>query len=357
MMPSDKYEKLAIKYHLDDIRSASIIGGRLSKIINQVEYAQKPLSYITLNYLETNRFCALLDYANKKVSFTGYLYRAKNEQALRIKVSCTNYSEFIAKKKLAKQKSEYEKRKLEEQAKQVRLKQQRKVKEERHKANAPLIALKQRYDLSYFIDDISFPKLMDILRKVDNWKRLTEKEIIWLSTKGREYFTPELKIRFHKIEADFYVNKFKKSKNPWSAINASSHYRKCEESLKADLLLCKVNKTTLKTSKIKSAICTTHGGVKRDLGKWKDALKLGEKAHGLTPKDFRPCTLLGAVYMETGSHGEGQLWYNKAIKRGFKEESMDNELKSIYRCTHKSNQKELREHLLKIDSVRYNWVK
>jgi len=36
-----------------------------------------------------------------------------------------------------------------------------------------------------------------------------------------------------------------------------------------------------------------------------DALMLGENAHKLTPKDFRPCTLLGAVNMENGSYDLG----------------------------------------------------
>jgi len=38
---------------------------------------------------------------------------------------------------------------------------------------------------------------------------------------------------------------------------------------------------------------------------------LGKEAHLLTPRDFRPCTLLGAVNVEIGNYDLGQSWYKK----------------------------------------------
>ncbi len=82
--------------------------------------------------------------------------------------------------------------------------------------------------------------------------------------------------------------------------------------------------------KLQSALCTTYGGVKRDLGQRGKALDLGTKAHDLTPQDFRPCTLLGAVYIELGAYELGRDWYNKAEARGASEKSIDDDLRSIF---------------------------
>jgi len=198
---------------------------------------------------------------------------------------------------------------------------------------------------------------MNILRKVENRVRLFEDEVVWLLTEGEEYFTTELKKGFHQNEADFHAGEFKKSKDPWSAVNASSHYRKCKESKTADSMLSTIDIAGLKNRKLKSALCTTHGGVKRDIKEYDEALSLGEQAHLLTPKDFRPCTLLGAVNIEIGHFDLGHSWYGKAVKRGYSEKSMDDELRSIFKRAEKSKQEALRNDLLKRDSVRYRWAK
>jgi hypothetical protein len=186
---------------------------------------------------------------------------------------------------------------------------------------------------------------------------ISEDEVVWLTTEGNEYFTQELRKRFHKNEAEFHAGEFKKSKDSWSAVNASSHYRKCNESNTADSMLNKIDVSILKDRKLKSALCTTHAGVKRDLKKYDAALALGEQTHFLTPQDFRPCTLLGAVNMEIGQYDLGQYWYGKAVKRGYNEKSMDDELRSIFICAEKSKQEALRNHLLKMDPARYSWAK
>jgi hypothetical protein len=192
---------------------------------------------------------------------------------------------------------------------------------------------------------------------IDKGTRLTEKEVVWLNVDGNEYFTKPLRITFHHIEAIFYTEEFKNKKDPWLVVNASSHYRKCGKSLVADQLLNTIKVKPLKNIKLKSAIYTTHGGVKRDLKDKNDALMLGDNAHKLTPKDFRPCTLLGAVNIEIGSYDLGQAWYAKAIENGFSEKAMDSELKSIYFRLSKSEKDALRSHLHSIDPQRYKWAK
>jgi Flp pilus assembly protein TadD len=197
---------------------------------------------------------------------------------------------------------------------------------------------------------------MNILRKVDSGGRLSKEELIWL-LESEEYYTRELKEGYHRNEARFYAAQYNKTKDYWSAINASSHYRKCGEADTADSMLKTIDGSVLKNKKLKSALFTTYGGVKRDLGEKDEALNLGKKGHLLTPQDFRPCTLLGALNYEIGNLDLGRSWFNKAIQRGYDENSMDNELRSIFMRADKSAKENLCNYLIKIDPVRYGWTK
>jgi len=202
---------------------------------------------------------------------------------------------------------------------------------------------------------------MDILHRVDNGVRISEEEVVWLLTEPEEcdtpYFTQELREGFHRNEAKFYVGEFEKSKDPWAAVNASSHFRKCNQPRTAESMLSTIDMSGLKDRKLKSALCTTLGGVKRDLKKWDEAISLGEQAHLLTPMDFRPCTLMGAVNMEIGNYLLGQSWYKKAVERGASEKSVDDDLRGIFMRADKSKQEALRNYLLEIDPARYSWAK
>lgn len=179
---------------------------------------------------------------------------------------------------------------------------------------------------------------------------------MWLSSVGEDYFSDELRTAYHQLEAEFFASEFKKTRDPWMAVNASGHYRKCDRARDADALLGIIDVEHQRSPKIKSAICTTHGGVKRDLGHWAEALRLGEKAHALQAHDYRPCTLLGAIHMETGNYSIGQEWYAKAVERGATVDSVDQDLHTIFFRADPTRQAEMREFLLIEDPVRYAWV-
>lgn len=354
LMPPSLVE-VASKYHVEDLPGASIPGSRITNILKQVELGT-PLSHFTLEYLRKNGFLALFRYAKNEISFTDFLKIAEPEQSKR---------RTSTEAKSIKEETE---RQLKRKAflANVRLEQERAAAKKRAYDNDPRnIAkakqneLRNRYDLSQYIEREHFPRLMDILRRVDRGIRLTEDDIVWLTTKDDEYeyYTTELRERYHENEAEFYAGEFKKRKDPWNAVNASSHYRKCEKARTADSMLNGIVVSRLKNIKLKSALCTTHGGVKRDLGSHNEAITLGELAHQLTPKDFRPCTLLGAVNMEIGNHIIGESWYEKAIERGASEKSVDNDLQSIFRRAESAKREELRAYLLKKDPYRYSWAK
>lgn len=222
--------------------------------------------------------------------------------------------------------------------------------------------LLRKYDLTEsLVENGDIHRLKKIIEKANQGLRLNQDEIAWLmiARKGNYYgyYTQPLREKYHENEAEFFSTEFKRTRNPWDAINASSHFRKCRQSKKANTFLMNINATNLKTKKIKSAFKTTFGGVKRDLKKFEDALSFGNQAHIFTPNNFRPCTLLGAVNIELGNYEEGQSWYKKAIKRGATEKSIDDDLRSIFMRSEKSKRDDLAKFLYKNNPDRYSWVK
>lgn len=197
---------------------------------------------------------------------------------------------------------------------------------------------------------------MSILKRVDADQRLGGEDYVWLSSVGEAYFSDQLRAAYHLLEANFFLGEFKITRDPWMAVNASGHYRKCNRASDASSLLSSIDIEAQKTAKLKAALCTTQGGVMRDLKRWDEALRFGEKAHSIRPNDFRPCTLLGAIHMETGNYTLSQEWYAKAVERGATVDSVDQELRNIFFRADKAKQAEMREFLLSEDSARYSWV-
>ena len=76
----------------------------------------------------------------------------------------------------------------------------------------------------------------------------------------------------------------------------------------------------------------------------------------MTPKDFRPCTLLGAVHVELGNLTAGWDWYQKAEELGASERSVDQDLRGILRRADKHRREEIQSFLLRADPARYGWV-
>ncbi len=94
----------------------------------------------------------------------------------------------------------------------------------------------------------------------------------------------------------------------------------------------------------------------RDLGQRDEALRLGAQAHLLQPRNFHPCTLLGAVHMESGNFAEGHAWYTKAQERGASERVIDSELRSIFQRADPTRRAAMKAYLLTNDPDRFQWV-
>jgi hypothetical protein len=139
-------------------------------------------------------------------------------------------------------------------------------------------------------------------------------------------------------------------------VNGSSHYRKAKLAPEALKLLENVHIEDCRSQHLQSALCTTRGGALRDLRKFDEALALAERAHAFEPASFHPCTLLGALHYELGSHALGDEWFAKAVERGATQHNVDDELRAIFRRAKGEGRSAMKRHLLALDPARYAWV-
>ena len=359
----DDMRKDAVFYCVDHIESSMIPHSMLHKIIQKLKTKQNDsLTLPEKAYLVRQNLNALHSLVEGKISFNQYKKEVVNDrikhqeqlEAERLRLEKLRELELIQLKK--QQEKLAQERKVREQAERERrkkLESDPKYIERQKEKN-----LIKKYDIYlYDIVDKHRSKLINILKLLDNNQRLSEQDAIWLNSEGRQFFTDELKIKFHRVEADFYLNEYKTTKLHWHAINASSQLRKAKASKEAENFLENTEISLNKNKKLLSAYFTTLGGVKRDIRKVDTAIECGVKAHENNSQDYRPCTLLGAIYMENHEYTLGHDWYSKARDRGAPEKSINADLRSILLKLDKSKRVEMIASLLKKDPYLYSWLK
>ena len=359
----DDMKKDAAFYYLDHLESSIIPHSMLHKIIQKLKTKQNDsLTLPEKAYLLRNNLNALYALVEGKISFNQDKKESSNDRV-------------VYKKRLEEEQIRLEKLKelerIEEQKRQEKLAQERKAREQAERERRKKLesdpkyiaqqrekALLNKYEIyPYLIGNKQRSKLLNILNLLDNQQRLQEQDAIWLSSEGREFFTGEVKMKFHRVEADFYLKQYEVTKSDWHAINASSQLRKCKASKEAEKFLENTKISSNKNSKLLSAYFTTLGGVKRDLKKSDTAIEHGLKAHDHSSQDYRPCTLLGAIYMENHEYDLGHDWYSKARDRGAPENSINADLRSILLRLDKAKRSEMVASLLKKDPYIYGWLK
>ena len=359
----DDMRKDAVFYCVDHIESSMIPHSMLHKIIQKLKTKQNDsLTLPEKAYLVRQNLNALHSLVEGKISFNQYKKEVVNDrikhqehlEAERLRLEKLRELELIQLKK--QQEKLAQERKVREQAERERrkkLESDPKYIERQKEKN-----LIKKYDIYFYdIADKHRAKLINILKLLDNNQRLSEQDAIWLNSEGRQFFTDELKMKFHRVEADFYLNEYKTTKLHWHAINASSQLRKAKASKEAEKFLENTEISLNKNKKLLSAYFTTLGGVKRDIRKVDTAIECGVKAHENNSQDYRPCTLLGAIYMENHEYTLGHDWYSKARDRGAPEKSINADLRSILLKLDKSKRIEMIASLLKKDPYLYSWLK
>jgi tetratricopeptide (TPR) repeat protein len=221
--------------------------------------------------------------------------------------------------------------------------------------------------------------LYAILQKLEKGERLEPTDVAWLEenrtearqptysyygwqeeprSQGYRLFSGKIFITYHKIEATFYEQEYKRTGNKWNLPNASSHWRKADRPKQALKLTENLNFDKIKENKLKSAILTTRGGAFRDIGDLDKAEKCARQAIEYQPNSHHPYTLMGAICFERGEYSEGEYWFAEAIKRGASPRDQDAEIKRVVKNAKDENKRrEVVEYLLKKDPQRYAWAK
>ncbi len=350
---------LAQRYFVDDLPGANIPATRLRNVLDNLQQGHT-LSALALKYLQAQGLVALRQFALGETTYEAFRETAVAEQFKRKQAAEVERLARDA-ERLAKE-AEYEAtaaaRAAEYERTRHRAEEARRARERDPKfiARVKSQQLRMRYGLDQFIEEQAFARVMDILQRLDGGSRLNDADVLWLTTEGKNYYTESLQAAFHECEAEFFAAEYSRTMDPWNAVNASGHFRKCDRARTAHELLASIPAQQQATPKLKSAICTTHGGVMRDLGRMDEALALGGHAHAFTPGDFRPCTLLGAVNIELGNLSVGWDWYRKAEERGASVRSIDHDLRGIFMRADEARRVEIRTFLLREDPARYRWV-
>lgn len=344
---------IASHYCVDDVSSALLIGTRLQGILACL-WEKRPVTSRSLAFLSEQGFDALYRLASGSLGYEEFRETARLERAARL---ARRPPEIPGVEDVAKQERLAAMRALSDETfRKMEAERKARVSDPKYIARAKNRALRERYGIEGYVDEEHFGRLMSILRTVDAGRRIGEVDYAWLCSEGEEYFTEQLRMAYHHLEATALADEFREKGDCWLAVNASSHFRKASESDSADQLLGAIKLENNAPRKLRAALCTTRGGVMRDLERWDDALRLGQEAHALTPKDYRPCTLLGAVYMETSHYDLGQFWYAKAVERGANEQDVDNDLHKIYKRANPDKKAALSAFLIRLDPQRYAWA-
>jgi hypothetical protein len=219
--------------------------------------------------------------------------------------------------------------------------------------------LTERYDLSdsQYKPPSYQSRLYAILQKLDKGERLEPKDFAWLTGERLIYHDSKIFTTYHEIEATFYEQEYKRTRNKWNLVNASSHWRKVVQPERALKQTDNLKFDKIKDNRLKSALKTTRGGAFRDIDELDKAEQCARQAIEYNPSSHHPYTLMGAICYERGQYSDGHYWFDEAIKHGASPSVQDAEIKRVLKNADKDKRKKVVEYMLKKDPVRYKWAK
>ena len=337
-------EDLAKRYLVDDLPGARQSGARLNGILARIDEGAR-ITLWSLQFLSTNRLDALAAFVRGEVKWEAYLQRADNERTVRIAQASEKADRDAA--EMAEREQAL--------ASAISANFAAMARDPRNRRSRESKALRHRYGLGYVEQD-HFRRVMALLRQLANGQRINAEDIVWLQTEADYCWTSELQKAWHTLEADALTKAWQEGGDSWNAVNASSHWRKAGEPERALELTEAASTRGTVTPKLEAALATTRGGAMRDLGRIAEAKLLALEAHELTPDDYRPCTLLGAVHIELGDCFSAQEWFARAEDLGASRESIEREMRALLARCSTHEQQRIQGQLLAWDPERFGWL-
>ena len=336
---------LAEKYLVDDLPGAALVGARLNGILQKIE-AGETLTSLAEAFLNSGGLNSLLALSTGQIDRPTFEEAAERERSQRIQRAKEDADRAAAEQaQRAEAMDAAIKARFAAMENDPVLRRKREARE-----------LRDRFDIG-FIETEHYPRAMRLLKQVANGNRMTAEDVAWLSTEAVDCWTDALQKAWHRLEAEALTKAWEKSDDPWNAVNASAHWRKADEPQQALEVTGAALEKAGRSPKPRSALLTTRGGAMRNVDRLSEARSLGLEAHELTPADFRPCTLLGAVSMELGDLAAGHEWYAKAEALGAERQAIDQDLRALLIRSEPDARDRIRAYLLGQDPERFAWLR
>ncbi|TDR36340.1 hypothetical protein DES43_1053 [Aquamicrobium defluvii] len=336
---------LAEKYLVDDLPGAALVGARLNGILQKIEAGEK-LTTLAEAFLTSGGLNSLLALSTGQIDRPTFEETAERERSERIQRAKEHADRAAAEQaQKAEAMNAAIKARFAAMENDPVLRRKREARE-----------LRDRFDIG-FIETEQYPRVMRLLKQVASGIRPTPEDIAWLATEADDCWTDALQKAWHRLEAEALTKAWAETGDLWDAVNASAHWRKAGEASQALEVTGAALDKAGRNPKPQSALLTTRGGAMRDAGRLNEARALGLEAHEMTPTDFRPCTLLGAVSMELGDLAAGHEWYAKAEALGAERRAIDQELKALLIRLEPNERNRIRAYLLEQDPERFAWLR
>jgi len=335
---------IAAQFFLDDVPGASSPTSRLRGILDQT-ISRHPLTALQKEFLQQHGYTSLLQFALGELKTEEFRIQAQGERNDRLKAKLKAKAALREKKRIEHVRNP-----------EVTNRDAAFHSVERDRELDPNKKMQEAFDRFGLanIGSKDLGRLDRILQAVMRGRAIKKEDILWLGSDGHEYWTNELRKVHHKNMAEKLRGEWKQTGNIWKAINACSNYRKAELSLEGLSIAKEALSRAAKNKKSRSALLTTAGGAHRDLRNFADCVRLGTEAHALTPEDFRPCTLLGAIHVEMSAYNIGAEWYEKAEARGASRNLIDRELQSILNAAPPEERSKIKKAMKALDASRYS---
>lgn len=335
---------LATRYLVDDLPGAVQVGARLHGILLKID-AGEQLTKPSQEFLTVNGLHALEALVNGRATWETFSRQGEQERADRMLASSAKAEREAAQLiEAAIAKAAAVRANFAALANDPNLRRRREARE-----------LRERYGVGY-VESENYPRVLALLKRISSGQRLKAQEVAWLKVEA-DCWTDELHKAWHAVEARAFTKAWESGGEPWDAVNASAHWRKAGESEQALNLTEAALPGVDADLKLRSALATTRGGAMRDLGRLKDAMALAIEARKLTSRDYRPCTLLGALHMELGDLIEGHEWYARAEKLGAPRQTIDQELRTLIDRSSSKERQRILDYLLLKDPERFGRLK
>ncbi len=209
--------------------------------------------------------------------------------------------------------------------------------------------LKLKYSAEGYADTDPLSDLYLILLNIELTTQLDDKAISWLD-----------KNQLYKTLSLYFEKKYKINGNLWDLVLAAKHARKGDLPERAlDLtniiLTDDINEIG---NRVLSALYTVRGATFRYMGRFAEAIEMGNRAINLPlENNFYPYNLLGGIYYDIGDPQKGDEYFKIAENLGSSKAAIDKAIEKSFSKADDDTKRNNAEYLLKQDPARYNWVK